>query len=77
VIVNNALVSEPENDGSGGYSVQLNNHDFKRAKTFAKKSLQCKAYKINIKSKEGKVQLKVDNAVGTLIELAILEKEET
>lgn len=43
---------------------------------FAKRSLNCKAFKINYKvSKERKIMQQVDNAFGYIIEECIAQKE--
>ena len=76
MIVNNYIKTEEEVDASSAvYSYQFQDSKLKKAKKFAKKSLNCQAFRVNQYQKKNKIAFKIDEAIGTLIE-EIIKKEE-
>ena len=74
--VNNHIQIEQDQDASAAYQYQFQDTRLKQAKHFAKKSLNCQAFRINRYQKEPKIQSKIDEAIGTLIEVIIKKKED-
>ena len=73
--VNNHIQIDQDQDTSTLYQYQFKDTRLKQAKKFAKKSLNCKAFRINRYQKVEKVQSKIDDAIGTLVEMILKLKE--
>ena len=76
MIVNNHIKIEQDQDASAAYQYQFQDTRLKQAKKFAKKSLNCQAFRVNRYQKEDKMQSKIDESIGTLVEEIIKKKEQ-
>ena len=70
VLVNNEIIAERGQEISN-QAYQFQDPTLKQAKKFAKKSLKCKAFKINQLASDTKVQTQIDNGITSLIDVVL------